>query len=94
MNLVELNIEKADMQKLLGAASGDAALLYLYVHCGNDPQQAEQGGVHQSGRNPVDAIFGIVQHEVQNNHCQHSHHNTADTVSVERDTQHANAGNE
>ena len=57
-------------------------------------QQTEQGSVHQSGRNPVDAILGIVQHEVQDNHCQHSHHNTADTVSVERDTQHANAGYE
>ena len=42
MNLVELNIEKADMQKLLGAASGDAALLYLYLRSGNDPAQAAQ----------------------------------------------------
>ncbi len=42
MNLVELNIEKTDMQKLLGAASGDAALLYLYLRSGNDPAQAAQ----------------------------------------------------
>lgn len=42
MNLVELNIDKTDMQKLLGAASGDAALLYLYLRSGNDPAQAAQ----------------------------------------------------
>ena len=40
MNTVELNIEKSDMQKLLGAASGDAALLYLYLRSGNDPAEA------------------------------------------------------
>lgn len=42
MNSVELNIEKTDMQKLLSAASGDAALLYLYLRSGNDPAQAAQ----------------------------------------------------
>ena len=40
MNTADLNIEKADMQKLLSAASGDAALLYLYLKSGNDPQTA------------------------------------------------------
>ena len=40
MNTVELNIEKGDMHKLLGAASGDAALLYLYIRSGNDPADA------------------------------------------------------
>ncbi len=40
MNTAELNIEKVDMQKLLGAASGDAALLYLYLRSGNDPADA------------------------------------------------------
>lgn len=42
MNAVELNIEQSDMRKLLGAASGDAALLYLYLRSGNDPEAAEQ----------------------------------------------------
>ena len=42
MNAVELNIQQSDMRKLLSAASGDAALLYLYLHSGNDPESAEQ----------------------------------------------------
>ena len=40
MNTTQLNIEQTDIRKLLGAASGDAALLYLYLRSGNDPQQA------------------------------------------------------
>lgn len=40
MNTVELTIEKADIQKLLGAANADAALLYLYLRSGNDPDRA------------------------------------------------------
>lgn len=40
MNTAELNIEQSDIRKLLGAASGDAALLYLYLRSGNDPAQA------------------------------------------------------
>ena len=42
MNTADLSIEKADMQKLLSAASGDAALLYLYLKSGNDPETAAQ----------------------------------------------------
>lgn len=42
MNTVELTIEQSDMRKLLGAASGDAALLYLYLRSGNDPAAAAQ----------------------------------------------------
>ena len=41
MNAAELKIDKLDTQKLLSAASGDAALLYLYLKSGNDPKQAE-----------------------------------------------------
>ena len=41
MNVTNLNIESGDVRRLLGAASGDAALLYLYIRCGNDPAQAE-----------------------------------------------------
>lgn len=40
MNTVDLSIEQSDMRKLLGAASGDAALLYLYLRSGNDPDAA------------------------------------------------------
>ena len=42
MNTVDLTIEKAHMEKLLCAANGDAALLYLYLHSGNPLQQAAQ----------------------------------------------------
>lgn len=40
MNTAELYIEQNDVRKLLGAASGDATVLYLYLRCGNDPEQA------------------------------------------------------
>ena len=42
MNAQELTIEKQDLNKILGTASGDAALLYLYLRSGNDPMQAEK----------------------------------------------------
>ena len=41
MNAAELKIDKLDTQKLLSAASGDAALLYLYLKSGNNPKEAE-----------------------------------------------------
>ena len=40
MNIQPLHIDTADLRKLLGTSSGDAALLYLYVRSGNDPQAA------------------------------------------------------
>lgn len=42
MNTQTLTIEQADARKLLSAANGDAALLYIYIHSGNDPEQAEE----------------------------------------------------
>ncbi len=42
MNIENISIEHSDAQKLLGAANGDAALLYLYIRCGHDPRQAEK----------------------------------------------------
>ncbi len=42
MNIESVTIEKADAHKLLCAASADAALLYLYLRCGNDPATAEK----------------------------------------------------
>ena len=40
MDTAQLSIEQSDIRKLLGAASGDAALLYLYLRSGNDPEAA------------------------------------------------------
>ena len=40
MDTAQLSIEQSDIRKLLGAASGDAALLYLYLRSGNDPETA------------------------------------------------------
>lgn len=40
MNTADLTIEKNQVLKLLGAGNGDAALLYLYLHAGNDPELA------------------------------------------------------
>ena len=36
------NIPQGDIQKLLGAASGDAALLYIYLKSGGDASVAAQ----------------------------------------------------
>ncbi len=41
METAELTLEKNDVHKLLCTASGDAALLYLYLRSGNDPDAAE-----------------------------------------------------
>ena len=40
MNIQSLHIDGADLRKLLGTSSGDAALLYLYIRSGNDPETA------------------------------------------------------
>ena len=42
MNIESVTIEAAQARKLLSAASGDAALLYIYLQAGNDPRNAEQ----------------------------------------------------
>ena len=42
MMTTNLNIGQSDVTKLLSAASPDAALLYLYLQCGNDLSRAEQ----------------------------------------------------
>ena len=41
MNTDRIEIDQADLRKLLTAANGDAALLYLYLRCGNDPANCE-----------------------------------------------------
>lgn len=42
MNIDNLTIDSGDVRRLLGAASGDAALLYIYLRCGNDPAKAAE----------------------------------------------------
>ncbi len=42
MNATELHISQSSVHKLLCAASGDAALLYLYITAGNSPETAEK----------------------------------------------------
>ena len=41
MNIDRIEIDQADLRKLLSAANGDAALLYLYLRCGNEPAGCE-----------------------------------------------------
>jgi len=38
---MDIQINHTDLHKLLCAASGDAALLYLYIHSGNSPENAQ-----------------------------------------------------
>ena len=40
MTTESITIQSSDVRKLLGAASPDAALLYIYISAGNDPAQA------------------------------------------------------
>ena len=40
MNCTDLHIDKSHVHKLLLTANSDAAVLYLYVHSGNDPERA------------------------------------------------------
>ena len=42
MVAADLTVSEKDMRKLLAAASPEAALLYLYVNGGNDPEKAEE----------------------------------------------------
>ena len=37
MNIHDLHIPEADLRRLMGTTNGDAMLLYIYIHCGNDP---------------------------------------------------------
>lgn len=42
MNTENIQIDKADVRKLLLTGSPDAALLYLYIHSGNEAKDAEK----------------------------------------------------
>ena len=48
MNIDRIEIDASDLRKLLSAANGDAALLYLYLRCGNEPAACEEE-LHLSG---------------------------------------------
>lgn len=50
MNIQPITIDSSDARRLLGAASGDAALLYIYLRSGNDPAAAEQALNMPQGR--------------------------------------------
>ncbi len=50
MELTELHISREHLHKLLSAANGDAALLYLYIHSGNAQDGAERALQLGSGR--------------------------------------------
>lgn len=41
MNTKDLTLSQTEIHKLLSAGSGDAALLHLYLQCGNAPREAE-----------------------------------------------------
>ena len=42
MNTEAIAISQSDVRRLLSAASGDAALLYIYINAGNSPESAAQ----------------------------------------------------
>ena len=50
MNIEKITIEQTDLRKILSAGSADAALLYLYISCGNDPAAAESSLRMNAGR--------------------------------------------
>lgn len=50
MKVTGVNISTDDARKLLATSSGDAAILYLYIQCGNDPEDAQNALRMSSGR--------------------------------------------
>lgn len=42
MNVENLSIDSGTLRRLLSTASGDAAMLYLYIQCGNDPARGAE----------------------------------------------------
>lgn len=50
MNVTEVNLSRDDARKLLCTCSGDAAILYLYIQCGNDPAEAARTLGMSTGR--------------------------------------------
>ena len=50
MNATEVHISRDHARKLLATASGDAAMVYLYIACGNRPEEAAQALKMSDGR--------------------------------------------
>ena len=50
MNAAEVHISRDDVRKLLATASPDAAMVYLYIACGNRVEEAEQAMKMSAGR--------------------------------------------
>ena len=50
MNVTEVNISRDHVRKLLATGSPDAAMLYLYISCGNALEDAEQSLKMGAGR--------------------------------------------
>ena len=50
MNATEVNISRDHARKLLATGSGDAAMVYLYITCGNRMEEAEQNLKMGAGR--------------------------------------------
>ena len=50
MNAAEVHISRDDVRKLLATASPDAAMVYLYIACGNRVDEAEQALKMSAGR--------------------------------------------
>lgn len=59
MNTVDMNIKKAELNKLLSAANPDAALLYLYLEAGNDLVNA--AGSLRLSQSRVDCAAAILR---------------------------------
>lgn len=70
MNIENISIEQLDAKKLLGAANGDAVLLYLYIRCGNDAGDAQKAlGMNEVRLNCAVATLrqlGLWQEEHKN----------------------------
>ena len=50
MNVTEVNISRDHARKLLATGSSDAAIVYLYISCGNRIEEAEQNLKMSAGR--------------------------------------------
>lgn len=57
MNIESLNIPSGDLKKILSAANGDAALLYLYLRSGSERDPREALGLEKSRYGVAEAVL-------------------------------------
>lgn len=57
MNIESLNIPSGDLKKILSAANGDAALLYLYLRSGGERDPREALGLEKSRYGVAEAVL-------------------------------------